>query len=202
MSPEDAEEFIDAHGQSGQAWWRMSALGLRLGVPEALGIDRAEYGRRLGGYFRLPVDERREAVAELVDDGLTQREIAAVLGVGNGTVAEDVAQNRAKTEPEQDECTDTAQNRADEGPPPPLEESMAKLDQAATLTDVLQAERAEREAAEQSARETSTAEMNELRDACRRLLDVLIVIDHLPAHEQTEAEDWLRELKKELERHA
>jgi hypothetical protein len=45
---------------------------------------------RLGGYVRMGVDERREAVAELAEDGLSQHEIAAVVGVGVGTVNRDI----------------------------------------------------------------------------------------------------------------
>jgi hypothetical protein len=89
VSPEDAEEFLSAHGRSGEGWWRMTALGIRLGVPEALGIDVVEYGNRLGGYFKLPIEERREAVAELAAEGMTQKDIAASLGIGQATVSRD-----------------------------------------------------------------------------------------------------------------
>jgi IS30 family transposase len=48
----------------------------------------------LGGYVRLTLPERREAVAELAeltDEGLSQRQIAAVLGVDHKTVDRDMA---------------------------------------------------------------------------------------------------------------
>ena len=47
--------------------------------------------RRLGGYVRMSIPERREAVAELAAEGLAQREIAGVLGVGVGTVNRDLS---------------------------------------------------------------------------------------------------------------
>ena len=45
---------------------------------------------RLGGYVRLSIEERREAVAELAAEGMTQREIAGVLGVSQKTVDRDM----------------------------------------------------------------------------------------------------------------
>lgn len=76
------------------------ALGLRLGIPKALGITDIEYRDQCyeahGGTIRLSIEKRREAVARLtapVEDGgegLSQREAAAVLGVHQGTVHNDL----------------------------------------------------------------------------------------------------------------
>jgi len=91
MRREDAEEYTQALGQVVGGSWRQIALGQRLGVPEALGVStRAWVQHRLGGYVRLPVEERRQAARELTDDGLSQRQAGDVLGVAPSTVNDDL----------------------------------------------------------------------------------------------------------------
>lgn len=91
VSRDDAEEFTAGLGHTAAGMWRLVAFGVKLGVPKALGLTPTEWVEdRLGGYVRLAVPERRAAAAELADDGLTQREIAEVLGVGKGTVDRDL----------------------------------------------------------------------------------------------------------------
>jgi len=92
MTPEDAEEYTQALGQVVAGGWRQVALGQRLGVPKALGISTAEWvERRLGGYVRMSIPERKEAVAELTggEKPLSNRQAADVLGVDEGTVRND-----------------------------------------------------------------------------------------------------------------
>jgi transcriptional regulator with XRE-family HTH domain len=91
MSAEDAEEYTRALGQIMSGGWRQIALAQRLGVPEAIGMTTEAWVReRIGGYVRLGLDERREAVKELTDpDGefhLSQRQAAEVLGIGQASV--------------------------------------------------------------------------------------------------------------------
>ena len=69
------------------------ALGKRLGVPQALGISTDEWvENRLGGYVRMSITERREAVKELTappeegGQGLSTREAAEVLSVDQSTI--------------------------------------------------------------------------------------------------------------------
>ena len=100
MDAGDAEEYTQSLGQVLSGGWRQVALGQRLGVPEALGLSTQEWvEHRLGGYVRLSIPERREAVKELtapVDaggQGLSTRETAEVLGVGLGTVHRDRVPN-------------------------------------------------------------------------------------------------------------
>lgn len=45
---------------------------------------------RICRYVRLRVAERREAVLELIKEGMSQRQAAKVLGVGKTTVARDL----------------------------------------------------------------------------------------------------------------
>ena len=104
MSPEDAEEYTQALGQVVAGGWRQIALGERLGVPAALGISTRDWVEdRLGGYIRLSIPERREAVKELTDEGMSTRGIGDVLGVGKDTVQRDqtaVSGETAEPEPE------------------------------------------------------------------------------------------------------
>lgn len=92
MNRDDAEEYTEALGQIAVGSWRQAALGDRLGVPAALGLTTREWvSDRLGGYVRLAVAERREAVAELTggDEPLSNVKAAEVLGVDEGTVRND-----------------------------------------------------------------------------------------------------------------
>lgn len=92
MNREDAEEFTQTIGQIVSGSWRQIALAKRLGVPEALGLDTESWVRgRLGGYIRLSIEDRREAVAELTAEGHSTREVGEVLGVDQRTVRRDAA---------------------------------------------------------------------------------------------------------------
>lgn len=92
MNPDDAEEYTQALGQVVSGSWRQIALAKRLGVPEALGLSTQEWvDNRLGGYVRLSIADRREAAKELTEEGMTQREVADVLGVGVATVHRDTS---------------------------------------------------------------------------------------------------------------
>ena len=90
LTREEAEEYTQALGQVVAGGWRQVALAKRLGVPQTLGLGVDDWVEtRLGGYVRMSIPERREAVAELTEEGMSTREIGAVLGVGKSTVADD-----------------------------------------------------------------------------------------------------------------
>jgi hypothetical protein len=92
ISPEDAEEYTLALGQVVAGGYRQVALGKRLGVPQALGLSVEDWvATRLGGYVRMSIADRREAVAELTEEGMTRRETAEILGVDEKTVRNDLA---------------------------------------------------------------------------------------------------------------
>lgn len=90
MNEQDAKEYTESLGQITAGAWRQIALAARLGVPAALGLSTREWvDQRLGGYVRLSIPERREAVAELSAEGRSTREIGDVLGVDHKTVVTD-----------------------------------------------------------------------------------------------------------------
>jgi hypothetical protein len=94
---EDAQELSEALGQVGQGGWRTIARLIDMGVPEALGMGGREWAERYHGYLKMPLAERREAVAELTEQGKSTREVADVLGIGHATVARDVRAVSGKT---------------------------------------------------------------------------------------------------------
>lgn len=67
-----------------------------------IGLSPEEWAlRKLNGHPRLSIAERRQVVAALSAEGLSQREIAAVVGASVGTVNADIAvQNRTEDEEE------------------------------------------------------------------------------------------------------
>ena len=90
MNRSDAEEYTQSLGQIATGSYRQIVLASRLGVPDALGLTTEEWVKgRLGGYIRMSKPDRVEAVLELVADGMSNRAIAEVIGVDEGTVRGD-----------------------------------------------------------------------------------------------------------------
>jgi len=106
LNEADALEFSESIAAVGQGWWRTIALAIRMGVPETLGLEPREWAEKYHGYVKMPVLERREAVAELAAEGMTQEEIADTLGVGQATVSRDQHRDDAPSYP--DECEESA----------------------------------------------------------------------------------------------
>src|SRR6516164_1412375 len=66
MNRADADEYTEALGQVVAGGYRLVAHAQRLGVPKALGLSTPEWvEQRLGGYVRMSIPDRRNAVAEL-----------------------------------------------------------------------------------------------------------------------------------------
>jgi hypothetical protein len=94
MNRADADEYTEALGQVVAGGYRLVAHAQRLGVPKALGLSTPEWvEQRLGGYVRMSIPDRRNAVAELSEEGLSTREIGDVLGVDHATAARDAVAN-------------------------------------------------------------------------------------------------------------
>src|SRR5262245_15196653 len=97
VTKDEALAFASAHGHATAATFELIALARELGVPEALGLSLPDYVQQhLGGYVRLPIAERQNAVAQLMaptrngGHGLNVRDAADVLGVGKTTVERDI----------------------------------------------------------------------------------------------------------------
>ena len=93
MNRKNAEEYTQSLGQIVAGSYRQIALAEELGVPKALGLSTRDWvQKRLGGYVKYSISERREAVAELADEGMSQRGIAEALGVSQRTVCNDLSE--------------------------------------------------------------------------------------------------------------
>lgn len=94
MDATAALEFSESFGMIGAGWWRQIAWASQQGVPEALGMSTRDWVEHyVGGWARLAIEDRREAVRELTSTdggGLSQREVADVLGVDVATVNRDL----------------------------------------------------------------------------------------------------------------
>lgn len=100
LTADDALEFSRNLAQIGEGWWRTIALAVKLEVPTLLGLTRREWAETYHGYVKMPIEERREAVAELTAEGLSQREVADVIGVDAATVNRDLGVANATDEPD------------------------------------------------------------------------------------------------------
>lgn len=108
MKKEDAEEFTQSLGQIVGGSWRQIAWAKRQGVPQALGLTVEEWvTKRLGGYVKLAVDERRKAVADLSAEGESTREIAEVIGTSAETVRRDLLATNVADAPEDNDVNAT-----------------------------------------------------------------------------------------------
>jgi len=142
MTRDDAEDYTVALGQVFSGGWRLILHAQKQGIPQALGMTTQDWVRdRLNGYVRMGIDERREAVAELAEDGRSQREIAAVVGVDEKTIRRDIgaanaAEDDQKPSNDADDTADRAANAAPEpgdrfiGYDPPLKQEVITRDMA------------------------------------------------------------------------
>ena len=91
MKRDDAEEYTEALGQIFGGGYRLIFHAESQGIPAALGMSTREWVEtRLGGYVRMSLSERREASLELTEgEGLSNREAAKILGVGEATIRRD-----------------------------------------------------------------------------------------------------------------
>jgi DNA-binding CsgD family transcriptional regulator len=121
MERKDAEEFTEALGMIAAGGWRQAALGERLGVPQALGLTTQEWiQERLGGYLKLSVTHRREAVAELTEEGMSKDSIAEVLGASEATVKRDRRANKGSNDPpEPPQALEKTKAKGSNDPPEP-----------------------------------------------------------------------------------
>lgn len=142
MKMEDAEEYTQSLGQIVTGSWRQIAWAERNGVPKALGLTTREWvTERLGGYIKLEIEDRREAVRELAANGMSQREIGDVLGVSPGTVNADVQNRTAVADEPEENDGEPVQNRTPSKPRMSAEQIAAKEEESVrrTLIDLTHA---------------------------------------------------------------
>jgi N6-adenosine-specific RNA methylase IME4 len=126
ISREAAEEFTQAHAQAYGADWRLTLWAVRQGIPEALGLSPREWAESVGGYIRLSIPERRDAVAELTEgEGLTNVAAAEILGVDEGTIRGDKKAISENSEPEPPQQIETGGAHSENSEPPPEPETPA-----------------------------------------------------------------------------
>lgn len=104
ISKENAEEYSQTLAQHMCADWRQIELADALGIWQALGFKSIGnwVEAYVGGYMKLTVNKRQEAVAELKAKGKTQREIAGITGVDQATVSRDDNANASASVPDQE----------------------------------------------------------------------------------------------------
>jgi hypothetical protein len=112
MDLKEAEEYTQALAQVVSGSWRQVLLGDQLGVPVTLGLSTREWvEERLGGYVRLSLPERQEAVRELSSGEMTQQKIGEIVGIDRSTVSRD---QRANAQADTDSSALEQENEPDE----------------------------------------------------------------------------------------
>ncbi len=148
MNHEQAEEYTQSLSQIFAGSYRQILWAQENGIPEALELTTEQWvKKRLGGYVRMQIPERRKAVQELTDEGLSTRQIAEVVGVDHSTVVRDGGANAPALEDEAKTTTrkqrdlkadarqeDREEREAGANAPPPPDIRVGKLSEA--LADV------------------------------------------------------------------
>lgn len=204
MKHAEAEEFTQSLSQIFAGSYRQILWAQQQRIPEALGLTTNEWvTERLGGYVRMSIPDRREAVAELTEEGLSNREQAQVLGVDEGTIrndkrpAEDSAPEAAATvddpvvdgPPAEDSAPEAGDAEEPAGLAPLIEAGEADLD--------LQRKRGERLLANF---QLAVANLN----AARAVVADAAIHGDRDKHEKTieRCVDMLAELRREMAEHS
>lgn len=118
ITEQEAQDYTEGLGSVLKGSWQLIKNATDLGVPEALGMETEEWVReKLGGYTRLPREERRQAALELKEDGYTTRETAEVLGVDHSTIVKDIGEKSPTSNGAVNETNDLAQDVGEKSPP-------------------------------------------------------------------------------------
>lgn len=92
FTAESAEEYTLSLAQIFAGSYRQILWAHEQGIPDALGLTTRQWvDKRLGGYVKMQIPERQQAVAELTKKGLSNRKQAEILGVDESTIREDKA---------------------------------------------------------------------------------------------------------------
>lgn len=111
LSEDEAREYSLSLSKAAAGDYELMDFAINtLDVPGALGMDASQWVDSIGGYIRMSVEDRREAVRELTDEGKTPSQIATILGISKATVGADKRLNLAVAE------TDVAPEAPELGP--------------------------------------------------------------------------------------
>jgi transposase-like protein len=87
VNSDEAREYSESLGEIFDGGYRQVAWADKQKIPKSLGLTTREWVfTYLGGYTRMGVEQRNEAVKELAADGMSQDGIARSLGVSDNTV--------------------------------------------------------------------------------------------------------------------
>jgi site-specific DNA-methyltransferase (adenine-specific) len=136
LTAESAEEYTQSLSQVFAGSYRQILWAQQNGIPKALGLTTEEWvSKRLGGYVKMQIPDRRKAVVKLSNEGLSNPKIAEVLGVTKETVRRDKNPG-TNVPPKQASSTTAAANEqasgtnvpteSDDTPAPPDIEAEAK----------------------------------------------------------------------------
>lgn len=121
MNEQQAREYTEGLGNVLKGSWQLIKNARDLGVPKALGMSTEAWVRdKLGGYTKLPKEERQQAALELKEDGYSTRESAEVLGVDHKTVVNDISggENSPEIEIKPKENNDVHMDGGENSPAP------------------------------------------------------------------------------------
>lgn len=198
LTAEAAEEFTQSLSQIFAGSYRQILWAKQQGIPEALGLTTEEWvTKRLGGYTKLQVPERKKAVAELTKEGLSTRQIGEVLGVNHDTVAEDRKPVGNPTPADQKPADDAESEPAPVGNPTPDLESEAKTKTRKQRGLKAEAKRQDKAKRESEVGETPPPDLREgkLKQALADVTDVDLVFTDPPYPREylsawTDLADW------------
>src|SRR5438034_6538079 len=91
MTPDEATEYTQSLSQIHEGGWRQIAWAIQQDIPAVLGLTDDQWVDSIGGAIKLRAAERREAAAELHEQGMSQREIGAALGTSKSQANRDLA---------------------------------------------------------------------------------------------------------------
>ena len=107
LSEDEAREYSASLGKAATGNWELMDFAIHtLRVPESLDMDAGQWVESIGGYVRMSIEQRRDAVQALLADGKGNAEISRILGIGEWTVMRDkqvieaaIASQQAAIEP-------------------------------------------------------------------------------------------------------
>lgn len=197
LTAESAEEFTQSLSQVFAGSYRQILWAQQEGIPAALGLTTEEWvNKHLGGYVKMQVPDRRKAVAKLTREGLSTRQIGAVLGVDQSTVVKDKADENPSPDAGKSSKGAGSESKADENPSPDLA-SEAKTKTRKQRDRKAAAKRKDREQREASVEEVPPPDLRQgkLKQALADVTDVDLIFtdppyprEHLSAW--TDLADW------------